>query len=96
MHLLPVYMYTVHVCLMLHMYNEQCVCSRILLTVYHHNGIKISYFIFYQIEFSRKFPLTGVIQLLSKCSVFSFSGGKTAPTQESKIIYNIMVITHSF
>ena len=27
--------------------------------------------------------LTGVIQLLSKCSVFSFSGGKRAPTEES-------------
>ena len=24
MHLLPVYMHTVHVCLMLHMYNVQC------------------------------------------------------------------------
>ena len=57
MHLLPVYnMYPVHVCPMLHMYNVQCVCSRILLTVYHHNGIKISYFIFYQIESSRKIP----------------------------------------
>lgn len=57
MHLLPVYMCTVHVCLMLHMYNVQCVCSRILLTVYHHNGIKnYSYFNFYQIEFSRTIP----------------------------------------
>ena len=27
--------------------------------------------------------LTGVIQLLSKCSVFPFSGGKRAPTEES-------------
>ena len=28
--------------------------------------------------------LTGVIQLLSKCSVFSFSGGKRAPTTGNK------------
>ena len=27
--------------------------------------------------------LTGLIQLLSKCSVFPFSGGKRAPTEES-------------
>ena len=27
--------------------------------------------------------LTGVIQLLSKCSFFPFSGGKRAPTEES-------------
>ena len=27
--------------------------------------------------------LTGVIQLLSKCSVFPISGGKRAPTEES-------------
>lgn len=37
-----------------------------------------------------QFTLTGVMQLLSKCSVFSFSGGKAAPNRKLKKVQSLL------